>query len=219
MGLHRGLLIAIEGGDGSGKTTLIDETARNLAASGYIVIKTREPGGTKLGEMVREILLHRPAGQSLSPYAELCLFLAGRAQHVDEVIIPAIESGKIVLCDRFNASTIAYQGAARRLGVEAVTNMCNFICHGVQPQLTICLDVDPAVGLLRATKDTSRGFAVRGGDRIESEGIAFHQLIREAYHALHAKDPEHFILLDASHPPEVLAAEAISKIHQMLMHR
>ncbi|MBU6446804.1 MAG: dTMP kinase, partial [Verrucomicrobia bacterium] len=118
----RGKFITFEGGEGAGKTTLIEEIARQLTQEGRPVLKTREPGGTKLGEQIRTMLLQHTG--PVSPYAEFSLFLASRAQHILEVIGPALESGKIVLCDRFNDSSIAYQGAARGLGMEQVGAFC-----------------------------------------------------------------------------------------------
>ncbi|MBF8262627.1 MAG: tmk, partial [Parachlamydiales bacterium] len=167
--LKRGLFITFEGGEGAGKSTLIDEVARQLASDGYHVVKTREPGGTHIGEHIRSLLLDHAQNRPLSAYAELCLFLAARAQQIEEIIAPALEARKIVLCDRFNDSTIAYQGVARGLGVEEVSAFCQFICHGIQPQLTLYLDIDPAVGLSRARRDQPQIAGARGYDRIESE--------------------------------------------------
>src|SRR5260221_14604324 len=136
----RGLFITFEGGEGAGKTTLIEEIARQLASEGYSVLKTREPGGTKLGEHIRAILLQHT--EPVSPYSELCLFLASRAQHILEVIGPALEAKKIVLCDRFNDSSIAYQGAARGLGMDKGAEFCEFISQVLQPNLTLYLDLE-----------------------------------------------------------------------------
>ena len=117
--MKKGIFVTFEGGEGAGKTTLIETIAAQLEKSGFSVLKTREPGGTSLGEEIRHALLkHRD--EPISPYAELCLFLASRSQHIREVIIPALNRGKAVLCDRFNDSTIAYQGAARGLGMDRV---------------------------------------------------------------------------------------------------
>jgi dTMP kinase len=151
----KALFITFEGGEGAGKTTLIDSIARQLAASHYYVVKTREPGGTHLGEHVRTLLLHDHTDQPLSSYAELFLFLAARAQQLDEVIRPALEERKIVLCDRFNDSTIAYQGIARGLGLEQVAELCGLVCRETQPHLTFYLDIDPSLGLARAKREHS----------------------------------------------------------------
>src|SRR5690606_19081528 len=161
--LKRGVFISFEGGEGAGKSTLIERIASHL--QDYPVLKVREPGGTALGEALRELLLQQKG--PVSPYAELSLFLASRAQHISEVIGPALEDGMIVLCDRFNDSTIAYQGAARGLGMEKVDQFCKFISQGLSPHLTLYLDIHPELGLHRAA-------SVRAQDRIEAETIAFH---------------------------------------------
>lgn len=202
--MRQGILITFEGGEGAGKTTLIDEMARKLSGRDRIVLKTREPGGTKLGEHIRSILLQHP--EPISPYAELSLFLASRAQHIVEVIGPALEQGKIVLCDRFNDSSVAYQGAARGLGMEEVRAFCKFISQGVEPALTFYLDLDPQIGLARAAKERSQ-------DRIEAETLLFHQKIREAYLSIHHKNPHRFHLIDASLPPQRVLEEAMKRVN------
>ncbi len=204
--LKSGLLITFEGGEGAGKTTLIEEIARQLTSEGYSVLKTREPGGTKLGEHIRKILLQEG---SISPYAELCLFLASRAQHILEVIGPALEANKIVLCDRFNDSSVAYQGAARGLGMEKVAEFCEFVSQGLQPNLTLYLDIDPEVGLNRAKK-------TREQDRIEAETVAFHSKIREAYMSIHYAQQRRFHLLNADQTPEKVFEDAMRLIHPLL---
>lgn len=202
---RQGLFITFEGGEGAGKTTLIEEIARQLSEEGRQVLKTREPGGTKLGEQIRSLLL-LDAGP-ISAYAELALFLASRAQHILEVIGPALEAGKIVLCDRFNDSSIAYQGAARGLGMEAVSQFCKFISQGVEPHLTFYLDLDPKVGLSRAAKD-------RKQDRIEAETLIFHEKIRAAFLQIHRADPNRFYLIDANLPPARVFEEAMKRMRQ-----
>ncbi len=199
----KGFFITFEGGEGAGKTTLIEQIARQLTEDGHSVLKTREPGGTELGEHIRILLLQHE--RPISPYAELSLFLASRAQHILEVIGPALEKGKIVLCDRFNDSSIAYQGAARGLGMEQVSAFCEFISQGVEPKLTLYLDLDPRIGLARAAKE-------RKQDRIEAEEILFHEKIREAYLAIHKKDPKRFLRLDADLPPSQVYEEAMKRI-------
>jgi dTMP kinase len=203
----QGFFITFEGGEGAGKTTLIEQIAKELSSQGYTILKTREPGGTALGEDIRSALLHHTG--PLSPYAELSLFLASRAQHILEVIGPALEEGKVVLCDRFNDSSIAYQGAARGLGMEKVKAFCEFISQGLKPNLTLYLDLDPEVGLSRAAK-------VRKQDRIESETLLFHRKIREAFIEIHLADQHRFRLLDATLPPERVFHEAMKMISSSL---
>ena len=206
MKLSSGLFITFEGGEGAGKTTLIEEIVRQLQMEGYPVLKTREPGGTRVGEDVRNLLL---APSPISPYAELCLFLGSRAQHIAEVIGPALEEKKIVLCDRFNDSTIAYQGAARGLGMERVAEFCSFISQGLDPHLTLYLDIDPEVGLMRAKR-------AREQDRIESETVAFHAKIRAAFNEIHRTHPHRFHLIDAEQPVAKVFADAMVFVHTLL---
>ncbi|MBI3508175.1 MAG: dTMP kinase [Chlamydiia bacterium] len=196
-----GRFITFEGGEGAGKTTLMEGLAHRLTQEkGRSVLKTREPGGTELGEEIRHLLLKKRS--LMSPYAELCLFLASRSEHIREVIQPALAKGQIILCDRFNDSTIAYQGNARGLSMEKVAHFCSFISEHLTPHLTLYLDIDPEQGLQRAHK-------VREQDRIEAEGLAFHKKIREGYLAIAKKEPNRFHLLDASQPPAQLLEAAM----------
>ena len=206
----KGFFITFEGGEGAGKTTLIDGIEAHFKASERPLLRTREPGGTLLGESVRNLLLS--SSSKISSHAELCLFLASRAQHVEEVIGPSLKSGKVVLCDRFNDSSIAYQGGARGLGIEKVSEICSFACQGLEPDLTIYLDIDPAIGLARARR-------VREQDRIEAETITFHAKIREIYHLLHKLHPKRLHLIDASKSPDEILKEALILIyHKMSVH-
>lgn len=172
------------------------------------MLQTREPGGTDLGEKVRSILLQSTG--PMSPHAELALFLASRAQHLTQVIRPALQMGKIVLCDRFNDSSIAYQGAARGLGIEKVASICDFFCENLQPDLTLYLDIDPAIGLKRAHE------ARQAQDRIEAEEISFHTKIREGYHAIAKLHPKRFHVLDAMKAREVVFEEAMKRIDALI---
>jgi dTMP kinase len=205
--LKQGLFITFEGGEGAGKTTLIEEISRHLTSDGYSILKTREPGGTKLGEHIRTLLLQHK--EPVSAYAELSLFLASRAQHIFEIIGPALEARQIVLCDRFNDSSVAYQGAARGLGMEKVSEFCQFISQGLKPHLTLYLDLDPEVGLGRAAKE-------RAQDRIEAETLLFHQKIREAYLEIHKSDQHRFRLLDATLPPDRVFHDAMRLLRELL---
>lgn len=200
----RSLFITFEGGEGAGKTTLIEGIFRHLTAKGFTVLKTREPGGTKMGEQIRALLLENGQGK-VFPLAELSLFLASRAQHIGEVILPALEAGKIVLCDRFNDSSVAYQGIARGLGKEGVLRSCAFISQGLEPKLTFYLDIEPSLGLSRVQR-------TRTQDRIEQEGLSFHAKIRQAYLELAAENPKRIHILDASLPKERVLQEAMAAI-------
>jgi len=206
--LTSGLFITFEGGEGAGKTTLIEEVIRQLLTEGYDLVKTREPGGTSLGEQIRHLLL-APAEKPISPYTELALFLASRAQHIAEVIGPALEQKKLVLCDRFNDSTIAYQGAARGLGMGKVADCCAFMSQGLEPHLTIYLDIDPAIGLQRVQRS-------RNQDRIELETLAFHTKIREAFRSFHQQFPHRVHLIDATQAPAKVFEDAMVFIHTLL---
>jgi dTMP kinase len=204
-----GLLITFEGGEGAGKTTLIENLSARLASLGISVLKTREPGGTPFGERVRHVLLGS-GGEPMSPYAELCLFLASRAQHIQDVIGPALQQKKVVLCDRFNDSTIVYQGAARGLGMHEVAKVCAFICQGLEPHLTFYLDIEPKLGLERALHRSE------GKDRMEAEGLPFHQKIRDAYLALARQNPKRLHLLDATRPPSQVLEQALPFLEPLL---
>ncbi|HRD55508.1 MAG TPA: dTMP kinase, partial [Parachlamydiaceae bacterium] len=146
------MLITFEGGEGAGKTTLIKELAKALFAVGHHVVQTREPGGSRLGEHIRSWLLKHDFDVKVGKEAELLLFLAARAQHLEELIVPSIKAGKIVLCDRFNDSTIVYQGIARGIGFEKVEKLCQLVSAHTEPALTLLLDVDPVIGLMRTKK-------------------------------------------------------------------
>lgn len=190
---HTGHLITFEGGEGVGKTTLIDALYQYLKNSRRNVIKTRAPGGTEIGQLIRKILLNQHK-EKMSFTCELFLFLADRSQHVAELIIPSLQQGKIVLCDRFNDSTIAYQAAGRDQEKEWVEKLCSFASLNVPVNLTFYLDLDPKSALKRVDRMKDR-------DRIEAEDSTFHEKIRQAFHAIMEKDPKRFVILDASLDP------------------
>lgn len=206
------LFITLEGGEGSGKSTLARKLTETLTSLGYDVISTREPGGTKLGNQVRYWLLNRESDVSLGSISELLLFLAARAQHIEELIKPSLELGKIVICDRFNDSTIAYQGIARGLGAEIVEKQCLFACQGVLPQLTLFLDLDPRIGLER-TKKLSKDSAKDGAmDRIEGEELVFHDSVREGLRWIAKNSPDRVHLIDANQTFEEVYRQSLDFI-------
>jgi dTMP kinase len=205
----QGLFITFEGGDGAGKTTLIEKIYNDLCKTGRNVFKTRAPGGTEIGKEIRHLLLHKQ-GATLARRCELLLFLADRAQHVEELILPALEAGEIVLCDRFNDSTIAYQGGARGLTAGLTSKLCDFACNGLKPDLTLYLDLDPKIGFIRRQK------AGLAKDRIESETLKFHQNIRRAFKHIAKKEPKRFIVIDASLPLDEVYTLAKEKIDALL---
>lgn len=195
--MKRGVLITFEGIEGSGKTTQLAIAAEQLRADGVAVLCAREPGGTAVGEGVRRVLLDA-AGAPITPLAELLLFEAARAELVSRVIAPALERGEVVLCDRFADSSIAYQGFGRGLGAKLVATLNGIATSGVVPDLTLVLDLEPAVALARATAE--------GADRIEAEGLAFHERVRDGFRHLAAAEPQRVRLIDAAGPVDAVAA-------------
>jgi len=179
--LRKGLFITFEGPEGSGKSTHSRRLSGELSADGYDVLHTSEPGGTSLGEKIRDLLLQKKE-ISMGPYAELFLFEADRAQHVREVIRPGIESGKIVICDRFNTATFAYQGYGLGLDMGLVKTVDLAATEGLCPELTILLDIDVATGLQRAG-------AGGEADRMETRGDDFHEKVRGGYLDMAEQDP------------------------------
>lgn len=202
----KGHFITFEGGDGAGKSTLIEHLFSTLQDRGSPVIKTRAPGGTHAGQMIRHLLLN--AGEPLVSRCELLLFLADRAQQVETIILPALQEGKIVLCDRYNDSTIAYQGVARGLNLDAVEQICHFATTNLEPDLTLYLDLDPEVGLQRLK------LAKGGKDRIEAEDLNFHQKIRDAFLAIARAHPQRFHSIDASLSKEIVLKNALRLIDE-----
>jgi dTMP kinase len=216
-GDYKGHFITLEGGEGSGKTTLLHQLAAFLTQHGYEVVTTREPGGTHLGETIRDLVLHHNASLSIGTEAELLLFLAARAQHIKEKILPALQAGQIVLCDRFNDSTIAYQGGARGLGMKYVQKLCHLVCGPVTPELTLFLDVPPAIGLARSQRVHKEHAASGELDRIESEALSFHQKIQEVFEYLVEKEPLRMYKIDASKSQDEVQREAISAIKKLVL--
>lgn len=210
------LFITFEGGEGAGKTTLIKKLSQAIHDQGYDVLATRAPGGTQLGKCIRETLLHHDASVAISPQAELMLFLADRAQHLEELIKPALAAGKVVLCDRFNDSTVAYQGMARGLGIETVQRLCDLVCNGLTPNLTFFLDLDPQAGLQRAQHRTKESNNETPADRIEAEKLTFHQLVRQGLQQLAHMHPKRIRVLDASLPPDEVFRRALQEIQPLL---
>jgi dTMP kinase len=211
----KSLFITFEGGEGAGKTTLIGNLERHLISQGYDVVRTREPGGSQLSETIRKWVLEHNTCK-ISSLSELLLFLAARAQHIDELIAPALKEGKIVLCDRFNDSTIAYQGVARGLGVEKVKSLCELVTGDYQPQLTIYLDVDPKEGLNRSrltNKDISKTGQL---DKMESEALAFHEKVRNGFLMLAKNSPERITVINANEGINKVFDTALSIVEPLL---
>jgi dTMP kinase len=189
------MFVTFEGLDGSGKTTQARLLLKRLEADGREVVSTREPGGTELGEQVRDLVLH---GGHVAPWAEALLYAASRAQHVEEVIRPALERGASVLCDRYVDSSVAYQGVARGLGLDRVLDLNLTAVGGLLPERTFLLLIDPALIGERLRREH---------DRLEREDAGFHARADEGYRELAERFPERIVVLDGTRPPEELAEE------------
>ena len=194
-----GTFITFEGPDGSGKTTQMRILADRLRGRGREVVETQEPGGTNIGLQIRSILLNAE-NRNLCPVTEMLLYFAARAQNFDERILPAWDRGAVVLSDRFTDSTLAYQGGGRELGPDVVMQLHNIACHGLQPDLTVCIDVDARTGLERAKARTGAK-----ADRMEEQTIQFHQRVREIYLDLARQYPERIKIIDGRGDVEAVA--------------
>jgi dTMP kinase len=198
------VLITVEGIDGAGKTTLVAGLADALRSRGTPLEVLREPGGVRLSERLRELV--KDPELSIGPRAETLVYAAARAQLVDERLRPALEDGRWVLLDRFVDSSLAYQGAGRALGVDVVRGLNLFATGGLVPDRTLLLRVEPETGLARV------GRRLEGFDRLESERLEFWAAVTHAYDELAGEDPERWIVLDASQPPEAVLAEALRQL-------
>jgi dTMP kinase len=195
--MPRGLFITLEGLDGSGKTTQIKRLAAWMGRRGLPVVQTRQPGGTATGDRIREILLDARSG-ALAPMTEMALMFADRAQAIVEVILPALDAGKMVLCDRFTDSTEAYQGGGRELGSEVVLELHRLICGGLQPDLTLLLLPSFAASLARARKRNHRVEEQTGKNegRFEQEQDAFFHRVWQKYREIAEREPERVVLIE-----------------------
>lgn len=193
MSLPRGRFITIEGPEGGGKSTQAAQLVARLERAGHRVLRTREPGGTPAGEAIRKLLQHDAAGETLVTEAELLLFEASRAQLVRQVILPALEAGTYVVCDRFADSTTAYQGYARGEPIEALLAINAYAIAEAVPDLTLLIDVDVETGFARLR---DRYGHAEGHDRFERAGRAFHERVRRGYLALAEREPERFAVVD-----------------------
>src|SRR5579862_4721089 len=207
-----GLFITFEGPDGSGKSTQARLLAERLRCEGHVVFETVEPGGTPIGRQIRRILLD-PENKEMRPLTELLLMFAARAQNVEQWILPALATGKIVVSDRFTDSSIAYQGAGRGLGWDTVLDVDRIACHGLKPDLTICVDIDTETGLARAL--------ARGGNetRLEAQAIEFHQKARAAYHELARREPQRFRLIDGRGTQDQVFAKVSDEFDAFVANR
>jgi dTMP kinase len=220
----RGKFISFEGLDGSGKSTQVEKLARSLRAHGLEVLVTREPGGTATGEKIREVLLHSGT-EGLSPFTEMALMFASRAQHVHEVILPALAEGRIVLCDRFTDSTEAYQGGGRKLGTKPVLELHRILCANLQPDVTFLLDNEVGFSVERARRRNRNvkhkgARPEKGGEkdenRFEQESRAFFGRVRHAYLAIAAREPQRVHVINARGTPNETHAAIMGLVRKKL---
>jgi dTMP kinase len=210
----KGTFITFEGIEGSGKSTQIAMLANHLTARGVRHVLTREPGGTLIGDQVRKILLD-PANRSLDPAAELLLYAASRAQHLREIIVPALADGALVLCDRFSDATLAYQGYGRGLEIGMINSLDRIVTAGMRPDLTLLFDIEAAAGIARARgRNNSRGLETEA--RFENEELVFHERVRQGYLTLATQEPERIRIVDASSSPEAVQAQVRQIVDERL---
>jgi dTMP kinase len=191
------MFITLEGIEGSGKSTQVLHVFNILNQLGHKCVMTREPGGTRIGRRIRSILLD-PESSTMNPAAELLLYTADRVQHIQEIILPMIEGGGIVICDRYFDATLAYQGVARGLDMTLILDLHRLICRNLKPDLTFLLDLPPDIGLQRAWKQLESGSRMDTESRFEKETLAFHERVRAGYLAIAEKEPERFRIIDAA---------------------
>ena len=202
------MFITFEGPDGSGKTTQVQQTANYLRAKGHDVLLTREPGGTDIGNQIREVL-HNLDNTEMHPRAELLLYNASRAQLVEEAIRPHLAKGGLVICDRFYDSTLAYQGYGHGLDLDTLRTIIRFATGGLRPDLTIYLDISPEDGLQRRLSAVAQG---EEWNRLDDMEMAFHRRVREGYHALIAAEPERWVCINGAQPVEKVQGEILAAL-------
>ena len=209
----RGVLITFEGIEGCGKTTQMQLLAAHLCGLGRDVLVTKEPGGTSIGQKIRRIILSPDHGH-MAPVCEALLYLADRAQHHAEVIVPALSDGRWILCDRYQDSTRAYQGAARGVGRAQLDAIFDLATGGLEPDLTFLLDLSPEEGLARARQRNDNCVHQAAEGRFEEEDLAFHAEVRASFHALAEAEPERFRLIDAARAPAAVAEDVAATLEQ-----
>lgn len=204
------MFITFEGGEGAGKSTAIKRIVEKLTSEGYEIVLTREPGGTPIAEEIRNVILDKK-NTAMDPRTEALLYAASRRQHLVEKVIPALKEGKLVLCDRFIDSSLAYQGGAREIGIDNVYNMNLFATEGMLPDITILFDIKPEEGLARIAANSQREV-----NRLDVEKLAFHNKVRDSFHELAKKFPERFVIIDASKSPDEVFEESYKAIEDRL---
>ena len=204
------LFITLEGPEGSGKTSAIKIVKERLESLGYQIEMTREPGGTYISEQIREVILDK-RNTLMDPRTEALLYAASRRQHLVEKIWPSLKEGKIVFCDRYLDSSLAYQGYARGLGIDEILKVNDYATEGTFPDITLLFDIDPELGLERINKNKDREV-----NRLDVEKLSFHKKVREGYLLLSKKFPERYIIVDASKPLEEVANQVFEEIIKKL---
>lgn len=215
-----GTFITFEGLDGCGKSTQLEKLATALRQAGHKVVTTREPGGTRMGDSVRSILLDSRT-ERLDPFAELALMFAGRAQHISEVIVPALDAGAIVLSDRFTDSSEAYQGGGRKLGSELVRTLHHLLCGDLQPEITIWMDSEVSASVARArrrnrSRSSRNGAGESDEGRFEQENRDFFQRVRQAYVAIAQREPHRVVRVNARRSISTVHKDIVEKVTQRL---
>lgn len=203
------MFIAFEGGDSAGKSTQAARLAEALEADGHTVVRTREPGGTDIGEKLRSLVLEHGHGH-IDPRTEALIFAASRAALVHQVILPTLQRGDVVICDRYIDSSVAYQGVGRGLGADSVLDINLWAVEGLRPDLTVLLDVDHVEGRGR------RNSAAAQEDRMESEPDSFHEQIRAAFRDQAASSPEQYLVLNAADPIEIITEKIVESVRERL---
>ncbi|WP_044340647.1 MULTISPECIES: dTMP kinase [Rossellomorea] len=200
--MSKGLFITVEGPEGAGKSTILTELYNQLVQDGFDVIQTREPGGISIAEQIREVILNTK-NTEMDKRTEALLYAAARRQHLVEKVIPALDEGKIVICDRFIDSSLAYQGNARGIGMEEVMNINQFAIEDKMPDLTLYFDIDPEEGLKRIAKHNGREV-----NRLDLESVDFHESVQEGYQKLVKQYPDRIQIIDASKSKEAVFSDA-----------
>jgi len=209
------MFITFEGIEGSGKTTQVRRLESFLAGRGYRCLLTREPGGTPIGAKIRAILLD-PANKQICPQSELLLYIADRAQHVAEVIRPALDEGLVVICDRFADASVVYQGVGRGLDADLVIRLHRLTLGRFVPDLTFLLDLPVETGLERAWKRIAAGPRNAADSRFEEETLAFHRRVRRGYLDLARREPQRFVVVDASRDPARVTSDIVAAVEERI---
>ena len=200
------MFITLEGPEGSGKTTAVQKAVEELTRLGYEVVRTREPGGTEIAEQIRNVILDK-RNTSMDPRTEALLYAASRRQHLVEKVWPALKEGKVVICDRYLDSSLAYQGGARGLGIDNILNVNLFATENTWPDLTLLFDIEPSLGLARISKNSDREV-----NRLDLEKLDFHNKVRSTFLELAKRFPERYVIIDASKSIDEVAKATLDAI-------